>query len=538
MHALVAAVPLGLPGLDVLGQNAEGDRRPVAAPGVFLRSQSRKARTLPRTRPPMRFRTLLVSVALVALVVSALPARAATAAVQSPAVDSVVVSVPSTTLVMPDIPQAGAVVWPATESQSVTWESSDLNVAVVNPEGFIQPLRQGSVRITATSTADPTKSGAVTLTVVCPAPITVSRNVDGDTTWDNWVPDIDCYDYVVTTVVSMNDETLTIEPGTRVGFGDEEWLRVLGDEAALVAVGTADAPIVLTAFESTTPGHWQGIYFQNAMNPANRLDHVIVEYGGSDPIQRLPGANVEIRGESRVAIANSTLRHSPGFGLYAPSEAVLDDFRGNTLTANGSHPAYLGARLIGSILDGNDFTGNAVDEIQVETGTNDHLESDATWRDPGVPYFMEHRNGKQWSVVGVTLTLEPGVNLLFGDAVGMSIQHGGRLEAVGTAAAPIVLAAKNDLWMGLRFHDGFGALDQISILDGGRESFGANVRAAVTIVSPRGNEPPESRVEFGPAVTLAGTDYEIAFGGGDTYATGCVGRIFVQGGGARGDHCR
>ena len=61
--------------------------------------------------------------------------------------------------------QLSAAVTPSNASQSVTWTSSDPLIATVNGAGLVSAVANGSATITATSAADPTKTGTATLTV-------------------------------------------------------------------------------------------------------------------------------------------------------------------------------------------------------------------------------------------------------------------------------------------------------------------------------------------------------------------------------------
>lgn len=85
--------------------------------------------------------------------------------------------------------------------------------------------------------------------------------------------------------------TLTIEPGVVMAFEHGGSLRIdptTGTQPAsgtLVAVGTADKPIVFT---STTPsaGDWLGVWLGELVQPATRLDHVRVEYAGGTSVSQ------------------------------------------------------------------------------------------------------------------------------------------------------------------------------------------------------------------------------------------------------------
>src|SRR5699024_5306973 len=73
---------------------------------------------------------------------------------------------------------------------------------------------------------------------------------------------------------------LVIEPGATLYFGPGYGMSI-EEGGSLVAEGTADAPILLTGLEQR-PGFWKGLQFNGSYSSANHVDHVIVEYGGSD----------------------------------------------------------------------------------------------------------------------------------------------------------------------------------------------------------------------------------------------------------------
>ncbi|GAB5535788.1 MAG: hypothetical protein Rubg2KO_20370 [Rubricoccaceae bacterium] len=433
---------------------------------------------------------------------------------------------------MPETAQATAMISPSDAAQTVTWSSSDPSRATVDASGVITPLLQGSVTITATSTADVTKSGSVVLNIVCSDPRPVDANVQGDTRWENWIPDPSCFDYVVRTFLSLDNETLTIEPGTVVGFTSNSRLRMVND-GVIKAIGTAEEPIWLKGTEEQ-PGHWAGVVFQNARLDENTLDYVTIEHGGSGPNGTFLGANLEVLGDSRVSITNTVLRHSLGFGIYVQEAATLTAFESNQMTSNTAQGAYVSARIVGALGAGNDFSDNGINQIRVETGTNNHLLESATWLDHGLPYFLAFLNGRQWNITNATLTLDPGVTLLMSDDLGIKVDPGSHVEAVGTTERPITFDASDSGWQGLNFIDATGTFEETSITNAGSIS-GGSERAAITVLtlSP---DPPASRVTFGNNVTVSGTDYEIAFGLGDTFAP-CVGRVFIPSPDTSADHC-
>lgn len=90
--------------------------------------------------------------------------------------------------------------------------------------------------------------------------------------------------------------TLTIEAGVQIQFSSDPanlWFLELGSSngglpeniwaTRLVAVGTADEPIVFTSAEaSPAAGAWGGIAWPGGPATGNRMEHVRIEYAGGD----------------------------------------------------------------------------------------------------------------------------------------------------------------------------------------------------------------------------------------------------------------
>jgi len=84
--------------------------------------------------------------------------------------------------------------------------------------------------------------------------------------------------------------------------------------------------------------------------------------------------------------------------------------------------------------------------IQTVSGA---ITADALWTASGGPY---HVTGDLTIHAGATLTIEPGTSVVLGSGVDVTVAHGGRLVAEGTAAAPIsfgVLPGVTASWGGL-----------------------------------------------------------------------------------------
>ncbi len=83
----------------------------------------------------------------------------------APVVTGVTVVPATTSIEEGNTEQLAATVAPPEAAQTVTWTSSDELIATVSSTGLVTAVSEGSATITATSTADPTKSDTCAVTV-------------------------------------------------------------------------------------------------------------------------------------------------------------------------------------------------------------------------------------------------------------------------------------------------------------------------------------------------------------------------------------
>jgi hypothetical protein len=95
-------------------------------------------------------------------------------------------------------------------------------------------------------------------------------------------------DFVVGAGSNSTPVTLTIEPGTRIemhpgtSFKAEHYTGEFTASGAIVAEGTAEAPIVFTSGADTpAAGDWQGLWFGGVARDDNSFKHVRIEYSGA-----------------------------------------------------------------------------------------------------------------------------------------------------------------------------------------------------------------------------------------------------------------
>ncbi len=115
--------------------------------------------------------------------------------------------------------------------------------------------------------------------------------------------------------------TLTIEQGTVVAMEHHQssggllWIR-----GTLLARGTANEPITFTTDAPVPqPGSWEGLFFDGKRASDSRMDHTIIEYGGS--VDYVAGM-VYIGDGASPAITNSSILNSSSGGIVVSSTST------------------------------------------------------------------------------------------------------------------------------------------------------------------------------------------------------------------------
>ncbi len=237
---------------------------------------------------------------------------------------------------------------------------------------------------------------------------------------------------------------LTLDPGVWLEFDSGVRMDV-GTAGSLSAVGTEDDPIVLTGREAIR-GYWGGVRFNQSNAPANRLEHVFIEYGGG-----YFQANLELRGTStvntQVAIVNCVFQESNNFGLYCDEYSVMTAFSDNVLTGNKDAAAYVAPQAVGYLEDTGTYVGNDYDVVEVRYGA---VSSDAVWPAIDAAYLVTGT-----LTISAALAIDPGAYLMFASGQRMDVGTNGIISAVGTAANPVVFTGEEAVpgyWGGIRLN--------------------------------------------------------------------------------------
>jgi len=277
--------------------------------------------------------------------------------------------------------------------------------------------------------------------------------------------------------------SLTMAAGTQVRF-DAGGSLYVGPDGSLNAVGTSDAPILLTGSEAT-PGFWEGLDFTYSASGNNRLEHVTIEYaGGGDAATA--GAIVTNTGPTlpvRLQLSSVTLRASAGAGFRFEQNTLLGAFDSVISTSN-TLPGTLSADALSGFGSGHDFTGNLRDELDLITSG---VEQPLTIPAIGVPYTFGLISTSS------ALTIAPGVTLRARSGGSIYAGSAGSITAIGTAGQPIVIegqVAQPGHWDGIQLQYSNSAanrLEFVTLKDGGggaANGNGGNIRMDCTFTLP------------------------------------------------------
>jgi hypothetical protein len=311
-------------------------------------------------------------------------------------------------------------------------------------------------------------------------------------------------------------KTVTIEPCAEVLLAGGRQITVRGK---LVAEGTATRRIHIGAKDAASP-------FGNirTLSPATiRLAYATID-GGGLPLATVPylAGTLEINGDTLkpvqevLFVDHVTIGGSKSNGLVVQGNGGFTA-GSNALVVTGAavHPVSVWARAASGIPAGT-YTGNGSDKILLPTTSgNETINETTTFHERGVPYLVGHatsagdlRVDVPMGQPGVTLTIEPGVNVRFkkGGVLKVAVATStnparGSLVAAGTAGRPIVFTSDEATpaagdWLGLWFGDIPTATDKV---DQARVEY-----AGGTSTSGSGSCPDNSELNNDAAIRIFG----------------------------------
>jgi hypothetical protein len=277
------------------------------------------------------------------------------------------------------------------------------------------------------------------------------------------------FPYAITATLTVADNTnplLYLAPGCSLLFADSAKLRVgLGKPGGLRADGTYGRVVFGPLDDSSGPGQWHGLEFWEETDPIRTiLNYCSIEEAGAGNSAAITCYLAE------VLIANTKIAGSAGTGIYCQNTGFAR-FENDTITGCGGFPLHIAAQYVGTIGNGNSFTGNAHDAIEVAGGT---IASNAQYRRQDVPYLIQETI-EVGSALEPTLLIENGVELQFEPGAALAIGRTARASLQADSVTLTGATAQPGAWNGLELHrytTSTSRVERCRLLYGGGANFG------------------------------------------------------------------
>ena len=277
------------------------------------------------------------------------------------------------------------------------------------------------------------------------------------------------FPYAITATLTVADSSnplLFLASGCSLLFADSAKLRVgLGKPGALRADGTYGRVVFGPLADSPGPGQWRGIEFWEQTDPIRTiLNYCSIEGAGA-------GNTAAITCYAEVLIANTKIAGNAGAGIYCQNTGFTR-FENDTITGCGGFPLHIAAQYVGTIGNGNSFTGNVHDAIEVAGGTiTDYY---TQFRRQGVPYLVLETI-EVGSDLEPTLIIENGVEIQFEPGAALAIGRSAKASLQADSVTLTGATAQPGAWDGLELHrytTSTSRVERCRLLYGGGANFG------------------------------------------------------------------
>ena len=273
--------------------------------------------------------------------------------------------------------------------------------------------------------------------------IEVSGSISSNTTWADRGAGVD---YIIDGRFWVEGNALlTIQPGVTIMFTGVDGSIVLGENAGLRMVGTADKPIVFTGpTNNPNKGSWG--YVEILSNRAdNQFEYVFFNNGGYEsPV---------VVNNGKLSMKHCTINGSLENGFV--SDGTLSAFENNTIKNVDQYPVVFGNyQLLNALGNGNTYTNNRHNMIKLDCYwfNNEGIYETIKFRNQGIPYYAPQ--GMNLQATQDVMRVYEGVEIVFGSNTGIYVGENGLIEVQGTESAPVIFRGEqneNGFWDGIEY---------------------------------------------------------------------------------------
>ena len=269
-------------------------------------------------------------------------------------------------------------------------------------------------------------------------------------------------DYLITCWTNVQG-SLKIEPGVVIAFERDAGLNVNLREKLFEIKGTASNPVILTG-NSKQKGYWRGIFFTEAHNTNNIIEHTVIEYAGSQNLTTsspVYEGSLALRGVSGTPPQALNLNHvtikdggSVGLDFHGIRKNATVSTSNLVIIGNEDVPVKVSAEMAHIFDSSSSYTGNASDYLNITDSYYEIEEQTVTWQKLDVPYLVDSR-------VHIKkeghLKIEAGVEIEFQSSAFMQVAallppYNVSLRIEGTENEPVHLKPHNGTsWGGIYF---------------------------------------------------------------------------------------
>lgn len=203
--------------------------------------------------------------------------------------------------------------------------------------------------------------------------------------------------------------------------------RISVSEGGSIKVeGTVDNIVpFLSAKAVPAAGDWNGIEIKNSASSGNSFKFASFSHGGKSDY-----GVIWVDGEAEVAIDDCDFINIDNYGVMFDNGAKINSFTGNSFTAIGTYPVFVGANAVPALSP--IVTDDATDRIFVQA---EDIEDAGTWKNLSIGYEVEYL------YVHKPVTIEPGTTIYMPQNSHITLSDGGSFIAKGTETAPIVFTS-------------------------------------------------------------------------------------------------